>query len=313
MNDDMWADYPFPLISTPAVDRGYTDQFVRSSSKMALVHNILIRGMNAMYLQCEYITPETASDFMTFCQCWSEMLHNHHECEEAAYFPMIEKAVGVEGLAESNLDEHEAFMPGLRRFDEYVYNTPARTFSGRRVYAILESFAAALQMHLTEEIVWILSLSKYPRLDLAAIDRQHGLYVKAHSSRLRLLPYLLTNHDVTYEGGIHAGWPTGSRLRDLFLRYVCTQRHRGAWRYSACTYGGRPRKLLGIRRDKGEETAVGMAMVDLDLGTATASGPTLPAKAHTKEEREPARRSCSRSPSISHMGSPSRASATMLV
>lgn len=60
-----------------------------------------------MYLQCEYVTPDTTYDFLTFCQCWSEMLHNHHECEEMAYFPVIEKAVGVEGLAESNLDEHE--------------------------------------------------------------------------------------------------------------------------------------------------------------------------------------------------------------
>lgn len=81
---------------------------------MALTHNILIRGMNAMYLQCEYITPSTASDFMTFCQCWSEMLHNHHECEEMAYFPVIEKAVGEVGLSESNLDEHEVITSTVR-------------------------------------------------------------------------------------------------------------------------------------------------------------------------------------------------------
>lgn len=60
-----------------------------------------------MYLQCEYVTRGKTYDFLTFCQCWSEMLHNHHECEEMAYFPAIEKAVGVEGLAEPNLHEHE--------------------------------------------------------------------------------------------------------------------------------------------------------------------------------------------------------------
>ena len=60
-----------------------------------------------MYLQCEYVTARTARDFLTFCECWSEMLHNHHQCEEAAYFPIIERAVGEEGLAESNTDEHE--------------------------------------------------------------------------------------------------------------------------------------------------------------------------------------------------------------
>ncbi|KAI5854466.1 hypothetical protein BZA05DRAFT_394321 [Tricharina praecox] len=282
MKDNMWADYPFPLISTPAVDRGYTDQFVKSSSKMALTHNVLIRGMNAMYLQCEYVTPDTTYDFLTFCQCWSEMLHNHHECEEMAYFPVIEKAVGVEGLAESNLDEHEAFMPGLRKFDDYVYNATPYNFSGQKLYQILDSFAAALQMHLTDEIVWILSLSKYKHLDLAAIDVQHGMYVKAHSSRLRLLPYLLTNHDLTYEGGIHSWWPTGNRARDMFLRYICTLWNRGAWKYSACSLGGKPRRLQGIKWDKLDDVTVETAMVELDIEI----GPKPPDKAYTRISKE---------------------------
>ena len=87
----------------------------------------------------------------------------------------------------------QSFMPGLRKFDAYVYGSTPFTFMGQRLYEILDSFASALQMHLVDEIVWILSLSKFKNLNLAAIDVQHGLYVKAHSSRLRLLPYFLTN------------------------------------------------------------------------------------------------------------------------
>jgi hypothetical protein len=206
-------------------------------------------------------------------------------------------------------------MPGLRKFDEYVYNTPAYTFSGRRLYEILDSFAASLQRHLTDEIVWILSLNRYKNLDLAAIDLQHGLYVKAHSSRLRLLPYLLTNHDLTYEGGIHSWWPSGNKARDLFLRYICTMWHRGAWRYSACTLAGKPRPLQGIKWERTEPLRVETAVMEMEQGR----GPLqLPEKAHTKEAKDETA-DHSRTPSSSYLstvpGSPpsSRTSVTRLV
>lgn len=178
-------------------------------------------------------------------------------------------------------------MPGLRRFDEYVRRSDPHTFSGRHLYEILDSFAAALQVHLTDEVVRIQALRRFGRrLDLGAIDALHGAYVRAHSSRLRLLPYLLTNHDLTYEGGIHAWWPSHSWLRDVFLRYACTLWHRGAWRYSSCTVSGHPRHLLGIRWDREREARVKAIVVEMDeqhcaAATAvTAPAPALPPRAH---------------------------------
>lgn len=203
-------------------------------------------------------------------------------------------------------------MPGLRKFDAYVYSSTPFTFSGQRLYEILDSFASALQMHLVDEIVWILSLNKYEGLDLAAIDVQHGLYVKAHSSKLRLLPYFLTNHDLTYEGGIHSWWPTGNRLRDFFLRYFCTQWHRGAWKYSACSLAGKPRRLQGIKWDKLGEVTVETAMVEMSSQEPVNGPPQRPDKAHTKEDSN-----VSRNLSVSRLSSTStvtpRSSLNMLV
>jgi hemerythrin-like domain-containing protein len=252
----MWADYPFPLISTPALHQGYTDQFVSSASKMALVHNIIIRGLNAIYLQCEYTTSSTASDFLTFCQCWSEMLHHHHECEDAAYFSIIEKQAGIKGLAEANADQHNVLMGSLRKFDDYVYRVSSSAFSGQRLLEILDTFAAPLQLHLADEVVWIASLSQYPHLDLVSIDDYHSQYFRSRSSKFRLMPYLLTNHDLTYEGGLHSLWPTGNRLSDWFLRYVCSRWHRGAWDFSSCTVSGKPRMLPGIKPTRSDVEAV---------------------------------------------------------
>jgi len=243
----MWADYPFPLITTPAsMGDQYTDPVTKSATKMALTHNIIIRGMNSIYLQCEFITPESAAAFMMYCKCWSEFIHNHHACEEVAYFPVIEKAVGLEGISESNLEQHDAFLSGLEHFDEYIRNSTPQTFSGLMVLQILDTFAATLQSHLTDEVVWIMSLSQYPQLDIGTIDAQHGLYVKAHSTHTRLLPFFLTNHDLTYEDGIHAWWPTGNKLRQWYLRYICTLVHRSSWNYSSCGLGGKPKPLVGV-------------------------------------------------------------------
>lgn len=222
---------------------------------MALAHNIIIRGMNSIYLQSEYIKIDHAHDFLTYCQCWSEFVHNHHICEEVAYFPIIEKATGMVGVADTNVDQHEAFMGGLHEFDDYVYGVHPWQFSGARIVEILDTFAAKLQMHLTDEIVWILSLAQYPNLDLAGIDAQHGLFVKARSSLTRLLPFFMTNHDITYENSIHRWWPTNTPLRDFFLRYICTLVHRSAWQYSSCTFSGKPKNLVASERWRKKERA----------------------------------------------------------
>lgn len=263
MPEQIWADYPFPLISTPALNGDVRslrlDQFARSATKMALTHNVIIRGMNSIYLQCENIAPQMAASFLLYCQCWAEFIQNHHACEEVAYFPIIEKAVGIEGLSEGNLEQHDAFLAGLQEFENYVYNVSASQYSGKKITEILDSFAATLQSHLTDEVVWILALSRFDQLDLAAIDNYHRNYVRTQQNQTRMMPFLLTNHDILYESGIHSAWPIlagplaeedeepglSARLRNFWVRYICTFAHRHAWRYSSCTVGGKPKALEG--------------------------------------------------------------------
>lgn len=162
----------------------------------------------------------------------------------------------------------QAFTPGLERFEEYVRSATPSTVNGRTIIDLLDNFAAILQIHLTDEVVWILSLSKYPNLDLASIDVQHGNFVRAHSSKTTLLPYLLTNHDLTYEGGIHDWWPSDSKVRLFFLRYICTIWNHGAWRYSSCSKSGKPKPLYGLHHRLGSEHSLAIispqpAMVEL--------------------------------------------------
>ncbi|KAF8423230.1 hypothetical protein EV426DRAFT_710617 [Tirmania nivea] len=245
----------FPLISTLALNGGVLssqslDQFARSATKMALTHNVIIRGMNSIYLQCQHVTPQMAASFLLYCRCWAEFIQNHHACEEIAYFPIIEKAVGVEGLSEGNLEQHDAFLAGLQR---YVYHAQPIQYSGEKLTEIFDSFAATLQSHLTDKVVWIMALSRFQQLDIAAIDNYQENYA-----------------------GIHATWPIlvgnlaettglGGRVRNFWLRYVCMLAYRHAWKYSSCTVGGKPKALEGAatsprdERLKGRDGAIELA------------------------------------------------------
>lgn len=219
---------------------------------MALIHNVIIRGMNSMYLQAEHVRRNEADEFLTFCQCWSELLHNHHHCEERAYFPVIERACGFEGIAEENVDQHEVFMHGLHRFDDYVYKVGAADYRGKELVEILDGFCADLQMHLTDEILWIQSLSKYPNLDLEKIDKQHAEYIRSRASKTRIMPVLLSNHDITYEDGIHKWWPAEQhKAADFFLRYMWSLWNRKAWAYSSCALSGKPKRLHALKHKVG--------------------------------------------------------------
>lgn len=73
---------------------------------MALVHNVLIRAYNSIYLQATRVRPEDVADFLHYCLAWYMMLKGHHDGEEEVYFPGIEKATGVKGIMDSEVHEH---------------------------------------------------------------------------------------------------------------------------------------------------------------------------------------------------------------
>lgn len=88
---------------------------------MALIHNILLRGLNSIYNQALNISfSEDVTDFMIFCDAWSCTMHSHHKTEEEVYFPMLEEQCTKKGVASRNHDEHETFLRGFGVFDEFV-------------------------------------------------------------------------------------------------------------------------------------------------------------------------------------------------
>lgn len=131
---------------------------------MALAHNGILRGLNSIYLQATAIPREernTTRDFLTYCQCWCESMHHHHDAEESTFFPDIESISGVPGLMERNIEQHRAFTPGFERFQEYAKTCPPGEYDGGKIRALIDGFAEPLTRHLHDEIETLRALDRY--------------------------------------------------------------------------------------------------------------------------------------------------------
>jgi len=129
---------------------------------MALAHNIMVRNLNAIYLQAQGVSkPSDITDFIVFCQMVYETIHHHHHLEETIFFPMVANYTGVQGIMDGNLEQHHAFEDGLNKFKDYIYGTTFEQYDGKVLKEIIDTFGPALETHLADEIQTLLGLEKY--------------------------------------------------------------------------------------------------------------------------------------------------------
>ena len=134
---------------------------------MSFVHNLLIRGISAIYVQCVNVATRGSAqdklDFVNFAKAWSNFIHEHHEFEETVAFPDINRVTGQDGLMDANIEEHEVFHAGLHEFQEYIRNVQAEKIEldGARMRLIIDGFMPVLRKHLENEIYTLIDLQKF--------------------------------------------------------------------------------------------------------------------------------------------------------
>ncbi len=128
---------------------------ILAASDMCLIHNVIIRSLNCIYLQARNVKLEQdVTDFTTFMHAWTVLIHEHHGNEEKMFFLWLEEDIGIPNYMEKNVNQHHAFAPGFKRFEDYVSALRAgkETYSGDKVIALLDDFGSILTNHLKEEI-----------------------------------------------------------------------------------------------------------------------------------------------------------------
>jgi hemerythrin-like domain-containing protein len=189
-----WADTPFPLLETPRSQLAGAPESPASknASEMALIHNILLRGLNCIYNQAPNLKfSEDIDDFMDFCGAWSHTLRSHHKTEETVYFPLLEEqcSEGNKGVASKNHDEHERFLGGLGEFDEVVKGVKIDgvDYDSAKLLKIIDDFGPRLAEHLRNEIVLLQSLEADERIDWALMGRTMAEQSKKVADRVGFL------------------------------------------------------------------------------------------------------------------------------
>ncbi|KAL2800169.1 hypothetical protein BJX66DRAFT_350929 [Aspergillus keveii] len=242
-----WADGPWKLIETPSKTKDVTSHAaIHIANIMAHTHNAMLRGLNSIYLQANHITiQQDISDFLFFINAWATWVSHHHELEEETMFPGFERVLGIEGLLQSNVDQHHTFQPALQELLVYSETTQPGGYRSEDVRGLFEKFAPAFREHLSDEIESLLSMQRYAENDdkgQALLEVYKAAEVEAGKQDKDVIPPMVLGlRDVTFEGGNQ--WPDMPPLSEWFVHYIFARKHAGSWRFLPSDTWGKPRAL----------------------------------------------------------------------
>lgn len=128
-----------------------------------MVHNIIIRGLNSIYLQAPTISNADEKAFLQYISVWQRFLHLHHSHEEDHLFDAIEQIVGEKNLMDDNVHQHHVFEAGVTEFKAFVDECLAgkRQYDAVEVIRIIDGFGSALVQHLQDEIPTLIALRRF--------------------------------------------------------------------------------------------------------------------------------------------------------
>ncbi|KAF2812276.1 uncharacterized protein BDZ99DRAFT_383436 [Mytilinidion resinicola] len=249
-----WADGPLKMVTTPMFETKKDDTFTIGASHMAVLHNAMLRGYNSIYLQAPHVKPEDYADFIGYSLTWFKFVKGHHDDEEANLFPKVVEVLGKEDgeIWGKTHGEHEAMLPGLAKFHEYLSSLPSpASFSASTLLSIMKEFEEPFDTHFHSEIASIASLGSYGDFPAAKpVFATWGKNSVKSAGYTDVVPFLFLNFDRTVEDGLWATWPPmPAPIRYMLVR-VGGWWHGGWWKFASCDENGIPKTLYAL----GEKT-----------------------------------------------------------
>lgn len=249
----VYADHPFNLISTPIflANKSQTTPTVLDgiASEMANVHNMIIRGLNSIYLQAPHIKPADEKAFCRYIAGWHFLLHSHHSGEESMLFPAVEKMAEVEGIMETNVEQHRAFHDGIDSLKAYANAVVAdkEKYDGSRVVALIDGFGSTLTQHLSDEIPSLLSLQQYgdKMAALPKLFEEEGEKAMKEMGTSGMV-WCFANLDINFEDGLWKAWPPAPAPVKLLMRSIFWWMNSETTKFGAVDRAGNMQHLYAV-------------------------------------------------------------------
>jgi hypothetical protein len=226
--------------------------FTDVATEMVCVHNMLIRGLNAIYLQAPSISPKDEQSFLHFTEQWLKVLHSHHHGEEEDFFPLLERLTGEKGIMDANVEQHHAFEKGVSKFETYICACLNGTekYNGIKVTEIVDEFGLILREHLADEIPTLLGLRRFGD-KLACLKQMFEKEGEKHMKEVGMFSgavWCLAVHDFGYENGIHRNFPPAPGIILWVLRNLAWWLHSDWWKFAPCDRQGELKPLYASAR-----------------------------------------------------------------
>ena len=154
--DTPWA--PTALINYPFQGIVSEDPVALVSEEMVIIHNALIRSLNAIWHNAAIVSQKDTPAFVNYSLVVLAAIHSHHDTEEDVMFPAF-VAAGLD--MEGNKEQHRAFHAGMEVFENYLEQVKRNEvpYDATTIRELLKDFASPLVQHLHDEVSLIYLLT----------------------------------------------------------------------------------------------------------------------------------------------------------
>lgn len=111
-----------------------------------------------------------------------QKVHEHHDNEEAMFFPKLEEVIGAPGFMTGSVEQHAAFHGGLETLLAHLeaVSAGADRYDGKKLRCLVDAFMPVLTEHLHDEVKTLLALDRYEdRCDWAAWMKEMAAQIVA--------------------------------------------------------------------------------------------------------------------------------------
>ncbi|KAG8927456.1 hypothetical protein FRC01_007468 [Tulasnella sp. 417] len=224
----------FHCLPVPAGD--LNDLYEMQPVRMAILHNIILRGFNSMiYYNGEVIAgTKKYMSFLSYCNQVINFVHHHHSIEETIFFPWLETKLG-EGAMGGNVEGHEKFRAPLATFEELLANLRGgeATWDLETFRKSLYDLVEVLRPHLEEEIETLRPeklKDHVPADEFKEKEKEAEKQIMKETSLIRDIPILLVNGD-----SVNGAWfPPVPPPIAFLTKYPLWLIHSDWWAFGSC-------------------------------------------------------------------------------